>query len=233
MGIDLFDALGGLGAGLSTLGQGMEVKRKEALAEKLKLADEGRAEERDKRREQRAHDEEAKRVKDKVISPTANGAYKELGVNSYGGTVYEKDANQLEVDSILRSAEKERAGIDQTLSQTDVNKSVVEQNRAETKWLPEKYSLDRNLTESQIAENNAQAARASRPAAPGKTVDTSLATLTEEMAKEMKAYQGDLSPEFFRVAVREALKRAKIEHTDAREVLLKFLPEYKKKYQGK
>lgn len=231
MGLDIFDAFSGIGAGLSTLGAGMDQKRKEELKERLQKEEESRLEQRTIRAEQRQHDEEAKKVKEKVIRPDANGAYKEQKVNVFGDVVGEQDANQLEVDAILRNAKKEDASIDNVIAQTGSYNASAEQNRAETKYLPEKFSLESRYTQSQIDENNAQAAKYSRPDA--RTADTSLPTLTEAMAKEMKAYQGELSPELFRTAVREALKAARIAHKDARQVLIDMLPQYKKKYEGK
>lgn len=150
MGLDIFDGLAAIGDGVAVLGVERDNRRKEKLAQKLKLEEEARAEQRQIAREKRAEELEGRKVVEKDVILTDSGAYVEVGRNPYGAEVMRRDANPLTVQKINNDLNKDKVTIEQIVANTDAARANAEQNRAETRYMPERYSLQSRLTEAQI-----------------------------------------------------------------------------------
>lgn len=238
MGIELYDALAGLGAGLTSLGQSKETRRKEELAAKLEEEREARAEKRQLAAEQRADRREAARVA-KTRNIQRDGQILEQHINSSGDVIREEAADPLAIESINMGRKKEQVSIDSIIANTDAARANAEQNRAETAYLPKKYALDAALTSSSIEENRAQAESARALALdrergdPKDRIDTSLGGLTERLLDQskdlMEQYKEDIPATEFRRLAAAAIKEAARKKADVRITFPYVLEAYLRK----
>jgi hypothetical protein len=155
MGIDIYDVMQGVGAGLVTEGNRRETKRKEELMQKLKLEDEARQEQREVAREERAAKREAAKVSKTEIRPNASGTMEELGYNSLGEVIVRREANPLATEEIeyTRKNRERDATIDDL---------TIRGKEADLEFAPVERDLRRRSLESDITYKQAQAERARR-----------------------------------------------------------------------
>lgn len=146
-------AVGALGAFLTSLGGSKNERRKEEWLDAKEKEREAREEERAKRKEDREQQLEARRVAKTTVRKTGD-AYREEAVNSFGDVIKVQDANPLDIEKINMDQQKDKVTIEQVLANTESARANAAQTRAETQYLPEKFGLERRLTEAQIANYN-------------------------------------------------------------------------------
>jgi len=243
MGIDLYDALSGIGAGLTSLGQSKETRRKEELAKQLELDREKRANERQLAAEKREEQRRAKVVKEHRRKFVEGVMYVE-DINENGDAVRPaRLADQSEIEEYQLDQKKNKLGIDALVSQIGATDANAAQTRAETAYLPNKYSLDAELTRSNIEENKAQADAARALATdrergdPKDRIDTSLGGLTERLLDQsedlMEQYKEDIPATEFRRLAAAAIKEAASKKVDVRITFPYVLEAYIRKRNAK
>lgn len=152
MGIDIYDVMQGVGAGLVTEGNRRETKRKEELMQKLKLEDEAREKQREIDREERAAKREAAKVSKTEIRPNASGAMEEVRYNSLGEVIGRQEANPIAVEEI----DWNRKNRDRDAKIDDL---TIRTKEEELKRSPLEWALRERVANSQINASEANAER--------------------------------------------------------------------------
>ena len=151
MGLDLEDFLGGLGAGMSKLGEVKDERRKEKLAQQLEEKRNQDAENREIRREERRDILERKTVRSIRMKPVEGGMYMVEELNSYNELA--KPPRPATPDEVAQHNREEKKGdLSITALETNIeaDRANIRRANAETDYIPEKRGLERRLTEAQI-----------------------------------------------------------------------------------
>lgn len=235
MGLDIFDFAKAAGAGLSVIGAERKENRKEELALKLEK-------DREARREQytiNAEDRATAREKAKPAGPPeflqqADGTFQKIYKNSFGEELKREPATATEIEDFEMGRKARKVSLDNLIVDGKYKGALTAEAEARAADIPETRSLQHRLTESQIRENDAQAARAGRPD-KSEEFDDSVGGLTNELikdtadlAKQYTSPESDfpITPDEYRMVAEQAIQEAARMRKDATVVFRAALRNY-------
>lgn len=154
--------MAGLGDTLSGLGNalfqhGMNIHKQDML-DKLEQDREKRADERTKAAEARAEKRDLAVVKDWKKEQRADGSWMEVGLNSAGDKITERAMDPSTIDDINFNRDKNKVTLDNLITTGAITKKNLENYDADK-------SLERQLTQARIGNENRQYTPDSKPVA--------------------------------------------------------------------